>query len=219
MDQGMTWSPRESKLVTIAEIEDLIELVEESNGKIVPGVGYNPHRIRESLDRIERAVNEHDFKYVWFQPTSFGMRPTNENCYPLYQKCVELDIPVCMESGQLAYPSTSEPGHPMYAETVAMDFPDLTLVLTHLGWPWVEEWCSMLWRFPNVYGNIGGYYPSFLPEKLVQFVEDRLREKVLWATNGLGIERCHREFMQLPLEAETQRKVLRENAFGVFDLD
>lgn len=218
MDQVVSWSRRESRLLTTASLDTLAGMAEESDGRIVPGAGYNPHRIAESLDRLERAVDL-GFKYVWFHPMSFGMRPTDRRCYPLYSKCLELGIPVCIQTGQSAEPLPSEPGRPMYADEVAMEFPELTLVLTHTGWPWTEEWCSMLWRHPNVYGNVGAYYPSFLPDEQVSFIDSgRIRDKVLWATNGLDLERCKQEFLDLPIRDETRRKVLRENALDVFDL-
>jgi predicted TIM-barrel fold metal-dependent hydrolase len=219
MDQSMQWSRRENRLLTTADIETLAAMAEESDGRIIPGVGYNPNRIRESLERIEVVVEEHGFKYVWFHPMTFGLRPTDQKCYPLYTKCIDLDIPVCIQTGQSAEPLPTEPGKPMYADEVAMDFPELTLVLTHAGWPWWREWCSMLWRHPNVYGNIGAFYPSFLPDEQIAFIDSgRIRDKVLWGTNGLGLERCKSEFLDLPISDKTKRRVLRENAFEVFDI-
>lgn len=219
MDQTMQWSRRESELLTLMDVDELADLVDVSGGRIVPGVGYNPNRISESLERIERAVQDLGYKYIWFHPMTFGLRPTDQKCYPLYSKAIELDIPVCFQTGHSAEPLPSEPGHPMYADEVAMDFPELTLVLTHAGWPWSEEWCSMLWRHPNVYGNIGAYYPSFLPDRQVDFIDSgRIRNKVMWATNGLGLGRCKEEFLDLPIGDETKQRVLRDNALDVFDI-
>jgi predicted TIM-barrel fold metal-dependent hydrolase len=219
MDQNMLWSQRESRLITAASVEELAAMADEADGRIVPGAGYNPNRIVESLDRIERAVRDLGFKYVWFHPMSWGLEPTDERCYPLYSKCVELDVPVAIQTGQSAEPLTSEPGHPMYADRVAIDFPDLELILTHTGWPWTNEWLSMLWRHPNVYGNIGAYYPEFMPAEQVAFIDSgRIREKVLWATNGLDLGRHKSEFTDLDIGEETKRRVLRENALDLFDL-
>lgn len=220
MDQTMQWSVAESKLLNLLTIDELAEMIEASGGRIIPGVGYNPYNIEESLERVERAVEELGFKYVWFHPMTFGLKPSDEKCYPLYSKCLELDVPVCFQTGQSAEPLPSEPGHPMYADQVAIDFPNLEMVLTHTGWPWFDEWCSMLWRHPNVYGNIGAYYPSFLPDRQVEFMDSgRIRDKVLWATNGLGFGRCKEEFLDLPIDEKTKRMVLRENAIDLFDLD
>lgn len=219
MDQLTHATRRDAEVLQVASVEEMADLVKQSDGRVVPGASYNPRRIQESLQEIERAVEDHDFKYVWFHPASFGLRPDDQKCYPLYAKCVELDIPVCYQTGQSAEPLPTEPGRPMYADEVAMDFPDLTLVLTHTGWPWTEEWCSMLWRHPNVYGNMGGYYPHFLPDSQVDFIDSsKIRDSVMWGTNGLGIERCLDEFMDLPFREKTRRRVLRENALDVFDL-
>lgn len=219
MDQSMQWSRRHSRLLKLADIEDLAEMADESDGRIVPGVGYNPNRIQESLERIERAVEDYDFPYVWFHPMTFGLKPTDQKCYPLYSKCIELDIPVSLQTGQSAEPLPSEPGHPMYADEVAMDFPKLEMILTHAGWPWTREWCSMLWRHPNVYGNIGAYMPSFLPEEQWEFIDSgRIRHKVLWGTNGLGLTRCKEGILDLDISDETKRAVLRDNAVELFDL-
>lgn len=218
MDQLVMWSYRDSYLASHVDLETMASLIKESKGRIIGGAGYNPFRIKESLQEIDRAVKDYGFKYVWFHPVSFGLRPSDKKCYPLYAKCEEMGIPVCYQSGHSAEPLPSEPGHPMYADEVAIDFPDLTFVLTHTGWPWVDEWISMLWRQPNVYGNIGAYYPKDLDPAQVKFMDGRGRDKVMWATNGFGMTRCKKEFLELPISEDTKKKVLWENAVKVFKL-
>jgi hypothetical protein len=76
----------------------------------------------------------------------------------------------------------------------------------------------MVWRYPNVYGNIGAYMPSALDPAQVAFMDGAGRSKVLWATNGLGLERCKTEFLQLPIKDGTKKAVLRDNALRLFKL-
>jgi len=218
IEQCMMWSRHDYKLMVSATVDEIAKMIEESNGRVVGGVGYNPFQIRESIKEVERAVKDYGFKFVWFHPMTFALLPTDRRCYPLYEKCIELDIPCCYQTGQSAERFTSEPGRPMYADEIALEFPELTLVLTHTGWPWVNEWISMLWRHPNVYGNIGAYMPSDLDPVAVKFMDGRLRDKVLWATNALGFTRCKKEFLELPIRDEAKRKILRENALRVFKL-
>lgn len=218
MDQIKMWSRRESRVGVDISVDKLAGLIKESNGRIIGGAGYNPFQIKESLEDLVRAVEEYNFKYVWFHPNSYDLRYDDRRCYPLYLKCMELGIPVCMQSGHSAEPLNSEQGHPMAAENVAMDFPDLTVVLTHTGWPWVEEWVSMLWRLPNVYGNIGAYAPKDLDPALIKFMDGRGRDKVFWATNGLGLTRCKKEFLELPIRDDIKKKILRDNAIKMFKL-
>jgi uncharacterized protein len=217
IDEMKQWSQHNQKLVDgYVEAEQIAGWSKESGGKIIGGASYNPLRIEESLKHVENAVKELGFKYVWIQPGSYNLRPDDKRFYPLYTKCLELDIPVCMQTGQAAEPLPTEPLHPVYADEIAINFPSLTIVLTHTGWPWVMEWVSMLWRHPNVYGNIGAYFPSFLDPTQVRFIDGPIRTKVLWATNGLGLTRCKEEFLELPIRDETRAKVLYENAKEVF---
>jgi len=213
------WSQRDHALMMDYKVEDIAEIVKKAKGRVIGGAGYNPFRIQESLEEIEMAVKEHGFKYVWFHPISFGLRPSDKKCYPLYAKCVELGIPVGYQSGHSAEPLTSEPGHPMYADEVVLDFPELTMVLTHTGWPWVEEWCSMVWKHPNVYGALNAYFPSALDPNQVRFIDSsRGRKKVICGSHGFGMTRFKKEMVELSVSDETKKAVLHDNAVKVFKL-
>jgi predicted TIM-barrel fold metal-dependent hydrolase len=201
-------------------IEPVAEAVAESGGRIIGTASYDPFRITDSVAEVERAVKELGFRYVWFHPLSYGLAPNDRRFYPLYAKCMELGIPVGFQVGQSAEVLPSDCGRPMLADDVAIEFPDLRINLSHTGWPWVDEWCSMLWRHPNVYGDISAYYPHSLDDRLVRFMDSsRGRDKVLFGTNGLGLERCKEEFLELDISEETKRAVLHDNAVRFFGLD
>jgi predicted TIM-barrel fold metal-dependent hydrolase len=215
------WSYRyHFKLILDYSIDDVGDIVREAKGRVIGAASYNPFRIEESLQEVEKGVKEYGFKYVWFHPLSFGLRPDDRRFYPLYAKCNELDIAVGMQVGHSAEVLPSEVGHPMYVDNVALDFPNLRINLSHTGWPWVDEWCSMLWRQPNVYGDISAYFPSRLEQSQIRFMDSsRGRDKVLFGTNGLGLKRCKEEFMALPIRDETKRMVLRENNIKFLKLE
>ena len=201
-------------------IDPVGEAVKETGGRIVGAASYSPFHIGQSIADVERGVKELGFKYVWFHPLSFGLPPNDRRFYPLYQKCVELDIAVGFQVGHSAEVLPSDCGRPMLADDVAIDFPDLRMNLSHTGWPWVDEWCSMLWRHPNVYGDISAYYAKSLDDRLVKFMDSgRGRDKVLFGTNGLGLERCKREFLELDIREDTKRAVLYDNAARFFALE
>jgi predicted TIM-barrel fold metal-dependent hydrolase len=208
------------KLIVDYSVDMVGQIVQEAKGRVIGGAGYNPFRIEESLRDIERGVKEYGFKYVWFHPISFGLSPNDRRCYPCYAKCNELGIPVGVQVGQSAEVLPSDVGHPMEMDAVAIDFPNLKINLSHTGWPWTDEWCSMLWRHPNVYGDISAYFPKTLDERLIRFMDGgRGRDKVLFGTNGISLIRCLEEFRQMPLKDETKRMVLRENAIRFLGLE
>jgi predicted TIM-barrel fold metal-dependent hydrolase len=203
------WSQHDHKPISDTHSDEVYEVVKKGKGRVIGASSYNPFRIKESLEEIEKAVKEYGFKYVWTHPISFGMRPDDRRMYPLYSKCLELGIPVGMQVGHSAEVLTSEPGHPMAADNVAIEFPELTIVLTHTGYPWIDEWCSMIWRHPNVYGMINAYFPSGLQPESIKFLDSpRGRDKVMWGSHGFGITRWVQEFLDLPISDKTKIKVL-----------
>jgi uncharacterized protein len=207
------WSPYyHFDFIMDCPVDDLARVVEQSDGRLIGATSYNPFRIDESIRELDHAVREYGFRYVWFHPLSYGLPPNDRRFYPLYAKCSELGIPVGLQVGHSAEVLPSEGGRPMIVDEVAIDFPNLKINLSHTGWPWVEEWISMLWRHPNVYGDISSYYPKGLDERLVRFMDSsRGRDKVLFGTNSFGLERCKREFLEMGLDDRTVRRVLRDN--------
>lgn len=207
------------KLIMDYPIEVVAEAAAKSNGRIIGAASYNPLRISESLAEVERAVREYGFRYVWFHPMTFGVSPNDRRCYPLYAKCVELGIPVGLQVGHSAEVLPSDHGRPMLVDDVAIEFPDLRINLSHTGWPWTGEFCSMIWRHPNVYGDISAYFPRTLDTELVKFMDSsRGRHKILYGTNGLDPKRCRDELLALPIKDATKERVLRENALEFLGL-
>jgi predicted TIM-barrel fold metal-dependent hydrolase len=187
--------------------------------RFIGGAGYNPFRIDESIARLDVAVREWGFRYAYFHPVTFGVAPNDRRCYPLYAKCVELGIPVGMQVGHSAEVLPSDYGRPMLVDDVAIEFPGLKINLSHTGWPWTSEFCSVIWRHPNVYGDIAAYFPKSLPAELLEFMNgSRGRNKIMFGTNGFDFARYKQEFEDLPLSDKTKERVLHENAREFFGL-
>jgi predicted TIM-barrel fold metal-dependent hydrolase len=206
------------KLIMDYPTDVIAEAAEKTNGRIIGAAGYNPFRITESLAEVEQAVRDYGFPYVWFHPMTFGVSPNDRRCYPLYAKCVELGIPVGLQVGHSAEVLPSEHGRPMLVDDVAIEFPQLKINLSHTGWPWTGEFCSMIWRHPNVYGDISAYFAGSLDAELVKFMDKQGRRKILFGTNGLDAARCKQELLDLPISDKTKEYVLRQNAIEFLGL-
>jgi uncharacterized protein len=207
------------KLIIDHPEEVAAEAVAKAPDRLIGAAGYNPFRIEESVARVELFVREYGFRYVYFHPITFGVAPNDRRCYPLYSKCVELGIPVGFQVGHSAEVLPSEVGRPMLVDQVAIDFPNLKINLSHTGWPWTGEFCSMIWRHPNVYGDISAYFPSTLDPELLKFMDSsRGRNKILYGTNGFDLRRYKADFEGLPVSDKTKQRVLRDNAVDFFGL-
>jgi predicted TIM-barrel fold metal-dependent hydrolase len=103
---------------------------------------------------------------------------------------------------------------------VALDFPDLTIVAGHIGYPWTQEMIALATKYPNVYIDTSAYKPSRYPPELVAYLRGHGRKKVLFGTNYPMItpDACLSEIDGLKLDAEATRLFLYENATRVFKL-
>jgi predicted TIM-barrel fold metal-dependent hydrolase len=200
------------KLIMDLPEEVVAEAVKADPDRFIGGAGYNPFRISESLETVERCVREQGFTYVYFHPITFGIAPNDRRCYPLYAKCVELGVPVGLQVGHSAEILPSNVGHPMLVDDVAIEFPTLKINLSHTGWPWTGEFISMCWRHPNVYGDISAYFPKTLDAELVRAMDRQLRNKIMIGSNAFDLKRCADELGELGLRDKTVERVLRENA-------
>jgi len=177
------------------------------------------------LKEIEHMVKDLGLRALRLEPYAYGdgMRgaPPNEKMYwPIYAKCCELEIPVCIQVGHTGPLLPSEPGRPIYLDEVALAFPELTIIGCHLGQPWHEEMMILAWKHPNVYVETSARAPKYWPPSFVGFVKSWGQDKVIWGTDYplLTFKRCLDEIEALNLPFEAKRKLLRENAIRAFKI-
>jgi predicted TIM-barrel fold metal-dependent hydrolase len=174
-----------------------------------------------AVRELERAVTELGCKALRIVPWLWQLPPNHRLYYPLYVKCIELDIPFCTQVGHTGPLLPSETGRPVpYLDEVALDFPELRIVAGHIGHPWTEEMIGVAWKHDNVYIDTSAYLPRYYPQQLLQFMQSYGQDKVLFGSNfpQLSLSRCLNQVEQLGLSAAVQAKFLHENARRVFKL-
>ncbi len=174
-----------------------------------------------AVDGLRRAVQEWGFRAMRLVPWLWNRPPNHKQYYPLYAACVELKIPVCTQVGHTGPLAPSETGRPIpYLDEVARDFPELSIIGGHLGYPWVDEMIALASIHPNVYIDTSAHLPRYYPPQLIEFMKTTGREKVLFATNFpmLDFEQCIAQVRHLDLPADVRQAFLRDNARGVYGL-
>ena len=180
----------------------------------------DPLDIHAALDEHERRiVNEH-FVALRLEPFMWGLLPTDARLYPLYARCAQLGVPVCLQIGNTGSRWPSDSGRPMLLDRIALDFPTLTLVGGHIGWPWTDEAIAVCWKHPNVYLDTSAHLPRNYPAAFVDFIKKAGRAKVMWGTDYplLGLEAARRQVGELGLAPDLESAFLRDNALRVFKL-
>jgi predicted TIM-barrel fold metal-dependent hydrolase len=130
------------------------EVKEDPN--LLTFVGLDPRRGKEGLDELERAVKEKNCGGWKMYPPN-GFYPDNEEFYPYYELCTELDVPVVIHQGFTSRFKHIKYGQPVHVDSVAVDFPRLKIVLAHVGVPWVDEALTIAAKNPNVYVDVSGW--------------------------------------------------------------
>jgi uncharacterized protein len=174
-----------------------------------------------SNDEVAGWVQEHPdrFKVV---PWLWNAPPTDRRYYPLFAACVEAQVPFCTQVGHTGPLRPSETGRPIpYIDQVALDFPELTIVCGHVGYPWTEEMVAVARKHENVYIDTSAYTIKRLPDELTRFMKTGTgQRKVLFGTNYPMIFPTHAlaGLDDLQLTDEARHDFLRGNAERVFKI-
>jgi hypothetical protein len=213
------WSTRNHWMYMDTQLDDVAQYLRHSPDRFCGLAGYNPHRISESLAEIETAVRDYGFKGVYVHIYGFDIPFHHARMYPLYAKCVELDVPVSLQVGHVLEGMPSEHGRPMDLDRVACDFPTLKIIGAHTGWPWTDELMSLCYKWDNIWFGIDAWMPKYLGKEVVHFMDSRMgRDRVLWGTNGLPWKTSLDQLGDMGLKDETIEKITRTNAAELFGL-
>jgi len=217
--QTKMWSYRNKWMYMDTKVEEVAQYTRRYPDRFVGLAGYNPFRIKESLREIETAVTRHGFKGVYVHIFGFDIPLHDKKMYPLYAKCVELDVAVSVQTGHVLEAMPSEHGRPMYLDYVASDFPELRILGAHTGWPWVEELMSVCYKWENVWFGIDAWMPKYLKPEIVNFIGSRMgQDRAVWGTNGLPWKESLDQVDALGLKPEARRKLIHANARELFRL-
>ena len=179
-------------------------------------------RPMDAVRELRRCVRELGFRALRVLPWLWDLPPDDRRYYPLYAECIELGIPFCLQVGHAGPLRPSEGGRPIpYLDRVACEFPELTIVGGHIGYPWTDEMISLATKYENVYIDTSAYKPRRYPTQLVDFMRAHGRSKVLFGSNYPMIQpgQCLAQLDVLDLDDEALGLFLHDNAARVFGLD
>lgn len=190
-------------------------------GRFAVALSVDPRNGMSELRRISEYVASFDVKCLRLGPWRIERPPTDRIYWPVYAKAVELGLPIQINVG---IPGPKKPGwtqDPIYIDEVCYHFPELTIVMTHVGYPWIGTVLRNLLKWDNCYLAINSYAPKHLPEDLISFMNKQRPDKVLYATEFpmMSHMRTLKELKDLGLRENVVPQLLFENSRRVFALD
>jgi predicted TIM-barrel fold metal-dependent hydrolase len=180
----------------------------------------DPLKGKAAIDELER-IEQLGLKGVKLHPSLQGFAPDDERHWPLYEKCQEIGLVVLFHTGTSGI-GAGQPGgqgirldyaRPIRLDAVAATFPDLQIIAAHFGYPWHLELLAMALHKTNIYIDISGWAPRYIPIEVMRDMKGRLQDQFLFGSDYPFIQpkRCLEELSGLDLPPEVLKKVLLEN--------
>jgi predicted TIM-barrel fold metal-dependent hydrolase len=182
------------------------------------------HAIREA----QRTVEELGMLGFHFHPIMGHFAANDRRFYPLFEVISALKVPVMIDVGTTGMGAGMPGGmgakirhaHPSAIDELAADFPNLTIVAAHPGWPWVDEMTAVALHKGNVFWEVSGWAPKYFPPQLKVDIRGRLKDKIMFGSDYPSIphERLFREWDELGYSDDIKERVFHGNAERVLKL-
>jgi predicted TIM-barrel fold metal-dependent hydrolase len=195
---------------------------------VLMGFGsVDPHD-PDAADEMRRCAQELGLKGLKFHPTMQRFDPGEVRFYPLWETAQELGLVTLFHTGTCGI-AAGTPGaggtkirfsHPAFLDSVGADFPELTLVAAHFGWPWFMECLAIALHKSNVFIELSGWAPKYLPQEVKREIGKRLNSQTLFGSDYpfIPLDRWFSEFEELGLDDEAARRILAGNAAELLGL-
>ena len=201
-----------------------VDAVKNHPDRLFGACGVDPNKGMEGVRELQQAYEEIGIKAASAFPA--GLNPpvpiNDKRFYPLYAKCVELDIPIFVCAGVPGPRVPFGPQDVALIDEVCWFFPELRFVTRHGCEPWTDLAVKLLLKWPNLFYSTSAFAPKYYPKDIIDFANTRGADKVLYAGYfpiGLSLERIMTDMPNVPFRDHVWPKFLRENALRVLKLD
>lgn len=208
--------------------EEIAESCAAHADVLIPFASIDPHKGRAGVREARRLVEEHGVRGFKFHPSIQAFSPNDPLAYPLYEAIEELGVPALFHTGQTGIGAGLPGGggirlkysNPMLVDDVAVDFPELRIILAHPSFPWQDEALAVATHKPHVHIDLSGWSPKYFPPQLVRYANTLLKDKVLFGSDYPVItpDRWLADFEKLDIKPEVRPKILKENAARLLGL-
>jgi predicted TIM-barrel fold metal-dependent hydrolase len=220
VDETLSGVPRRSN-------DEVLAFAASHADVAIPFASLNPNRGAEAVREARRLVQA-GARGLKLHPPIMEFWPNDRVAYPLYEVFAEARLPVVFHTGHSGIGTGMRGGggirlkygDPMPIDDVAVDFPDMPIVMAHPSFPWQDEAISICLHKPQVYIDLSGWSPKYFSPALVQYANTLLRQKVLFGSDYpmLTPDRWLADFEKAGFRDEVKPLILKDNAIRLLEL-
>ncbi len=197
------------------------EIAEYYRSRKIGCVVVNPARGLEAVREARRLIAS-GIRGFKLHPPVQQFHANDRTVYPFYEVINGARLPVIFHTGHSGIGTGMRGGggvrlkygNPMDIDDVAVDFPDMPIILAHPSFPWQDEAISICLHKPQVFIDLSGWSPKYFPPNLIQYANTLLRDKMLFGSDFPFVtpDRWLADFAKIPIRDEVRPLILKENA-------
>ena len=221
VDETLTGTPRLSN-------DEVVAFAHSNADVAIPFASINPNRGADGVREARRLVDAGAVRGLKLHPPIQEFFANDRIAYPLYEVFAEKKLPVIFHTGHSGIGTgmrggggiRQKYGNPIYIDDVAVDFPDMPIVMAHPSFPWQDEAISVCLHKPQVYIDLSGWSPKYFSPTLVQYANTLLKNKVMFGSDYplLTPDRWIADFEKIAIRDEVRPLIMKENAIRFFGL-
>ncbi|HEV2263516.1 MAG TPA: amidohydrolase family protein [Stellaceae bacterium] len=181
-----------------------------------------------AIAEAQHAIRDLKMLGFHFHPIMGHFAVNERRFYPLWEAINALKVPVMIDVGTTGMGAGTPGGlgaklrhaHPSCIDELAADFPDLTIVAAHPGWPWVDEMTAVALHKGNVFWELSGWAPKYFPVQLKTDIRARLQDKIMFGSDypSIPYARLFQEWRELGYADDVMEKIFHRNAERILGL-
>jgi len=165
--------------------DEIAMLAGRSRDRLVPFAGVDPNSGGEAVSELKRAVRKLGMRGLKVHSSANSVYINDrKRMFPIYEFCQEAGIPILFHTGttglgdcEIKYSKTE------LLDEVCQNFPDLKVIMAHFGWPWQEVAIAIALRNPNVFIDVSGWKPKYIPQSVLPYLNGNLQDRFLFGTD------------------------------------
>jgi uncharacterized protein len=165
--------------------DDLAKIAAKSRDRLIPFAGVDPNAGTGAVRELKRSVRDLGMRGLKVHSSANSVYLNDRRLmFPIYDLCQEKGLPILFHTGTTGLGDTEiKYSKPELLDEVCQAFPDLKVVMAHFGWPWPEVTMAIALRSPNVFIDVSGWKPRYLPPSITPYLNGILQDRFLFGTD------------------------------------
>lgn len=165
--------------------DEIARLASKSGDRLVPFAGIDPNAGGAALSELKRAVRTLGMRGLKVHSSASSVYINDRKLmYPIFEFCEDASVPILFHTGTTGLGDCEiKFSKPELLDEVCQAFPDLRVIMAHFGWPWPEVAIAVALRNPNVFIDVSGWKPRYIPPTIMPYLNGILQDRFMFGTD------------------------------------